>query len=663
MERFVFGSPYKTFAVVGLCVQGQALAHFSYGESADGRRFTCPLPPDAIVYGLGETMHGVNKRGYRYISYNTDDPHHRQDMPSLYGAHNFLVVAPAAGKPFGVFFDTPSRVTFDVDVNGSGLLEVLCEGPGVTVYLIHGESPYAIVREFLHAIGRSYIPPLWGFGFGQSRWGYKTREDFDAVAAGYQNNGLPLDYICMDIDYMDRYIDFTVNRKRFPDLGGYAEALKTQGIRLVPIIDAGVKVEPGDKTYDEGVEKGYFCLNHEGKPFKAAVWPGMTHFTDFFQPQARAWFGSRYQTLTDLGIEGFWNDMNEPSIFYSEYTKKGGAARLRDLLFPKTAESEAGKKVENGAYIDYHNFYHNVEGEQVVHHDVHNLYGGLMTQAAAEGLDKLLPGRYLLFTRASIIGAHRYGGIWTGDNHSSWEMLRQNVYQMPGLNMCGFLFSGADTGGFGGNCDRELLLRWLAFSIFTPLLRNHAALATRRQECYQFGDPRAFAAILHLRYRLLPYLYSEYMKAALSSDMFLKPLAFVWPDDAAARDIEDQLMVGEAVMIAPVLEPGARGRRVYLPEPMTEVRWNGQAFVTCPALPGWRNVAVPADKVVFFIRQGHAIPVGRRNVHNTGEVDLTDVRLLGDGEGYDQYVDDGVTRAVSAAHIRRARRKAAPKTP
>lgn len=524
MKLYTFGTPYETQAVVVPCPAVETLPRFAVAEEDGARVFTCPLGQNAVVYGLGETMRGINKRGGRYVSYNTDDPHHRQDMPSLYGAHNFFVVDDPDDGCFGAFFDTPSRAVFEIDWRSSGAVRVACEGPGVRVYLLEGESAYAVTREFLKSIGRSYIPPLWAFGFGQSRWGYRTQKDFDAVVDGYQKNGMPLDYVCMDIDYMDRYIDFTVNEKRFPDLAAYAAQLKERGVRLVPIIDAGIKVEPGDATYDEGIAGGYFCLNHEGKPFQAAVWPGMTHFTDFFQPEARAWFGGRYKVLTDLGIEGFWNDMNEPSIFYSEYSKKGGLARLKDMLFPAKAEAEAGG---NKAYADYHNFYHQIDGKQVLHHEVHNLYGALMTRASGEGLEKLLPGRYLLFSRASYIGAHRYGGIWTGDNASTWEMLRQNVRQMPGLNMCGFLYSGADTGGFGGNCDRELLLRWLAFSVFTPLFRDHAALGTRSQECYAFGDTAAFAGILTLRYRLLPYLYSEFMKAALDGDMFIKPLGFV----------------------------------------------------------------------------------------------------------------------------------------
>ena len=365
----------------------------------------------------------------------------------------------------------------------------------------------------------------------------------------------------------------------------------------------------------------------------------MTHFPDFFQPAAREWFGDEYRKLTDMGIEGFWNDMNEPAIFYSEYTILNG-------LTPPPA-SEGVK--EPNAYKDYRNFYHNVNGERVLHDKVHNLYGALMTRAASERLNKILPVRFLLFSRASYVGAHRYGGIWTGDNSSDWDHLVRNVKMMPSLNMAGFLYSGADTGGFGGNCSRELMLRWLAFSAFTPLMRNHSAILTKKQECYRYSGKEDFQSVVSLRYRLLPYIYSEFVKAALSSDMYIKPLGFEY-DDAYSRRTEDQLLVGESIMIAPVLEKDAKGRKVWLPEDMTEVRYDGSGFLCEQVSKGMREVKVPLGEVVFYIRRGKCVPV-TKSAQCTAETDLRDVVLLGDGKEYRQYADDGFTKDVTAENI------------
>ena len=632
VTQYIYGVPVETFAAVKEVEHGKELPYFSWEKDMT---FTCPLGKEDIVYGLGETMRGINKRGARYISFNYDDSRHRDDMPSMYGSHNFIVVD--GEKTFGAFFDTPAKVVFDIDSAGDGLLSVACESSDLRLYIVEGESAYSAVKEFLSIIGRSFLPPLWAFGYGQSRWGYKTARDISRVAAKHREAGIPLDYICLDIDYMDRYIDFTVHKRRFPKMAAYVKMMLEQGLHLVPIVDAGIKVEPGNAVYEEGVEKGCFCKNQDGRDFQAEVWPGMTHFPDFMRETVRAWFGSQYRFYTELGLEGFWNDMNEPAIFSTESRKKNAPP-----------DAERGDPDQPGRHIaDYKDFFHRLDdGRRISNYKVHNVYGAMMTKASGEGLEKLLDKRYLLFSRSSYIGAHRYGGIWTGDNESSWRMLRQNVYHMPSLNMCGFLYSGADTGGFGGNTSRELLLRWLAFSVFTPLMRNHSAIGTRKQECYRFRGTEDFQSIISLRYRLLPYLYSEYMKAALRQDMLIRPLAFDYPDDEKARRIEDQLMVGEGIMVAPILEKGVKGRIVYLPEPMTEVRYSGGSFTCMDVGAGERTAMAPLNTVVFYIRRGKLVPVGKA-VSNTAEMDLLDVELLGSGTSYEQYVDDGSTKECS----------------
>ncbi|MBO6157922.1 MAG: alpha-glucosidase [Firmicutes bacterium] len=673
LYEYIFGRPIETYALAeeiqysrNVSIDQEDADFFpvnAFARIPDGLLFKSDLPKGDFVYGLGETMRGINKRGGRYISYNTDDAHHRVDMPSLYSSHNWFVISPpsdASGrKPYGLFFDTPARTTFDLDSDGSETARVKVESQDLRLVYVTGETVVDVCRQFLQVIGRSFLPPLWAFGFGQSRWGYESSRDVRRVAARYQREGLPLDYICLDIGYMDRFIDFTINPKKIPDLKALVEEMKVQGIRLVPIIDAGIKVEPGNPVYDEGIRNGYFVTNEQGEPFKAAVWPGMTHFPDFFKANVRRWFGDWYRVLTRCGIEGVWNDMNEPSIFYSERSGRLGMVKMGlNYVAPRLAEKYAISTTE-----DYQHMYHHLDdGTKRRHHDIHNVFGALMTRASGEGLNRQVEGRYLLFSRSSYIGAHRYGGMWTGDNYSSWAHLRQNVKQMPGLNMCGFLYSGADTGGFGGNCTRELLLRWLAFSCFTPLMRDHSATRTRDQESYAFGDTEDFRRILSLRYRILPYLYSEFMKAALRCDLLIRPLSFDFPDDPTARKIEDQLMIGESLMIAPVVQEGAEGRMVYLPEDMSQVRYAAGQFFVEEVPAGMRQVQVPIDQVVFYIRKGKAIvaaraPEDRFSAENTKELDLSDVELLGTGETYSQYLDDGISKACSLDNIRIVQRK------
>ena len=640
ITKFIFGKPYDTDAVILDIPHGARLPQYITALSEDGGvRFRCNLYPDDIVYGLGESMRGINKRGGRYVSFNADEPRQDVNTPSLYGAHNFLIVDGV--KTFGLFFDTPARVIFEIDYKASGEISVLCENGNLNFYVIEEEPAHSVVKTFLSMIGRSYIPPLWAFGYGQSRWGYKCERDVEKVVRGYEKADMPLDYVCLDIDYMDRYIDFTVNRKRFPDFSGFVSKMRREGIHLVPIVDAGIKVEPGNAVYEEGVRDNYFCTNESGKNFQAAVWPGMTHLPDFLRPEVREWFGKQYKVYTDCGIDGFWNDMNEPAMFYSEYSKN----RPR-----RERKREDPLYVANGWFSDYKRFYHNVGEKSVLHYDVHNVYGYNMTRGTSEQLEKLLDKRFFLISRSSYIGSHRYGGIWTGDNRARWADLRQNVLQMPSLNMCGLLFSGADTGGFNGIAGRELLLRWLAVSVFTPLMRNHCAKYMNRRECYRFWRRGDFRSILSLRYKLLPYIYSEYIKAAMNGDMYIQPLAFGYPEDKQARHIEDQLLVGGSIMITPVLEKGKTTRSVYLPEDMTMVSYNGQAFSCMTKKAGKHEISVKLNEVVFFIRKGKLLPVGN-GARNTATLDLTDVKLLGDGYEYRLYADDGYTRNITRDNI------------
>ena len=537
-------------------------------------------------------------------------------------------------------------MTFDIGYTDSSQLTVSCEDANLYLYVIDGENPYDISRQFRRIIGRSYIPPKYAFGFGQSRWGYKTPEDFFKVADEHRKHHVPLDMIYMDIDYMDHYKDFTINEEAFPDFGAFVEEMKAKKIHMIPIIDAGVKIEEGYDTYEEGVEKEYFCKRADGTYFEAAVWPGMTHFPDVLNPDARKWFGDKYQFLLDYGIDGFWNDMNEPAIFYS----KDGEEQLKGMLsqmvsgeskIPMMALSYVGQAMKNSDK-DYAAFYHNVNGESVCHSKVHNLFGYNMTRAAGEAFERLRPGkRTLMFSRSSFIGMHRYGGVWTGDNKSWWSHLLLNLKMMPSLNMCGFLYSGADLGGFGDNTTRDLLLRWLALGVFTPLMRNHSASHTREQEFYQFEGPEDFAHVIGVRYRLIPYLYSEFLKAAFDDDLYFKPMAFEYPDDKIARRIEDQLMIGNEIMIAPVYTQNAAGRMVYLPEEMMFVKFLPGGEISTEILPaGTHYVDVALNEVPLFVRKGKCIPVA--DVAETVDaIDYDTIRMVGyEGASYEFREDE-----------------------
>ena len=653
IQRFSFGHPFPTQSVV-LSLPAESGPVPFLTPDGSGWRFT--LSEQAAVYGLGEMPRGINKRGWHYITNNTDESRHSEDKLSFYGAHNFLLVRDGS-TCFGLFVDFPGKVYYDIGYTRHDLFSFHTETPDYDLYLLSGGNENAICKEFRTLIGRSYIPPRWAFGLAQSCWGYKTEEDVREVARQYKEHDLPLDMICMDIDYMQDYADFTVNKERFPDLAKLSADLKAQGIRLVPIIDAGVRIDPNDPTCTEGVEKGYFCKKADGTPFVAAVWPGKAYFADFLRPEVREWFGHKYKALTDCGIEGFWNDMNEPSLFYSPerlraFLNDMAALREKDNIeqeefFPRVVGGAMGLM---NSPADYASFYHEVDGQKVRHDQVHNLYGGSMTRAAGEAFADLRPGqRTLLYSRSSFIGSHRYGGIWLGDNNSSWAQLLANIQMMPSVQMCGFLYSGADLCGFSSDTTPDLALRWLEFGLLTPLMRNHSAVGTRMQEYYRFPEVLpAVRNMIRLRYALLPYLYSEFMKAALENTSYFRPLAFDYPDDPDAREVEDQLLLGEGLMAAPVYVQNAHGRHVYLPEPMKLLRLRAVDDYDEEILPaGHHYIRCALDEVLLFLRPGHIVPVAQP-ANNTSELDdasLTLWSFLPDGESaeYRMYRDDGVT--------------------
>lgn len=656
VKKYVYGRPFETYAVVNAenvsdAAESEKREFFreadmkkalepyggiTWDEPEDGNdapamQYRVRMSDGDVVYGLGENVRGINKRGWVYESKCSDDPNHTESKRSLYGAHNFIIIAdadnPAASK--GLFIDYPGRVIFDIGyLDKNELVITVCSG-NFTAYVVSPAMDgadgsdnhlYSIVRQFRHIIGKSYVPPRWAFGYQQCRWSYMSADEVCWVVDNYRRRNIPIDAVYLDIDYMERYKDFTVNKETFPDFADFVKKMREKHIHLVPIIDAGVKIEDGYDTYEEGRKNGYFCKEADGEDFVAGVWPGRVHFPDVLNEDARRWFGHGYKVLLDAGIDGFWNDMNEPAIFYSEKHLKEVFDKIDDYK---------GKNLDIQSFFefkgmvegvannlgDYERFYHRAtqpDGEAVVRHDhVHNLYGFNMTRAASESFKELAPDKdILMFSRASYIGMHRYGGIWTGDNHAWWSHILLSLKMLPSLNMCGFMYVGSDVGGFNDNTTEELLMRWMGLAVFVPLMRNHAAAGTRYQELYRFTDTDVFKNIVTMRYALIPYLWEAYRKAVEQDTLMYRPLGFEHPEDKVAVATEDQLYVGEDIMICPVYTQNAVGRYVYLPEPMTMVRMkSADEYELEKYEAGHYFVEIPAQEIVFFIRDGHRIPL------------------------------------------------------
>lgn len=662
VKKYVYGNPIETLAVDPNAdvktSEDNFMQYLNELSANDKIIFTYTMEKSDIVYGLGEAARGINKRGAVYNSFCTDEPNQTEDKQSLYGAHNFIILS--GMETFGVFIDCASAVKFDIGYTASNMLKIEPSVNDFKIYIIEGEDAYDVVKQFRKLIGKSYIAPRWAFGYQQSRWSYNNADEIREVVRQHRENGIPLDAVYMDIDYMDHYKDFTVDEKKFPDFPKFVQEMRQQGIRLVPIIDAGIKIEEGYPVYEEGRQYQLFCKKMDGTDFAAGVWPGKTNFPDFMNTNARMWFGSKYKILTDAGIEGFWNDMNEPALFYTDDGIKDTIQYIQNFDF-KTNDPNQFFDLKNkvsglaNRKEDYASFYHNMDGKIIRHDLVHNLYGYYMTRAAGETFENAFPDkRMLLFSRASYIGAHRYGGLWTGDNQSWWSHLLLNIKMMPSLNMCGFLYSGADLGGFGSNCTEDLLMRWLAFGIFTPLMRNHSAIGTRRQECYCFGDVDAFRNLISIRYSLIPYLYSEYMKACLNDDMLFKPLAFEYPDDEFAQTVEDQLILGESIMIAPIYEQNSIGRYVYLPEDMLLVTFKSSSSRRYQVMKkGIHYISASLNEVPVFVRKNKLLPLCRTsNCTDNMDTSMFEIIAFTDSNiEYQLYEDDGFTKNYSQENM------------
>jgi alpha-glucosidase len=652
------GDPFKTDAVIQPVdslkfkdVEGPS--HFRIEQNETSTSLFLKMDRDDKVFGLGENLGGLNKRGRKYRMYAKDDGHHTPDKMALYGSHPFMLLK---GKTtFGMFLDYPSEIFFDVGYEHKDEIHISIPSRDFDLYIFDNPNLNSIIHEFLLLTGKPYMPPKWAFGFQQCRYSYPNAETMKVVANKFRSLDIPCDAIYMDIDYMQDYKVFTVDDNAFPNFEKFVNDMREDGFRLVPILDPGVKVEEGYSVYEDGKEKGYFCKTEEGPEFMGAVWPGLTHFPDFLNPEARKWWGDLYENFAKLGIISYWNDMNEPAIFFTPAGLKELAAELEYVQ----DRVDLGKdpvaflpRLWNWWHSEryYKQFYHNVPGRGMVkHHDVHNLYGMNMARASAEGLLKHAPDqRYFMLSRSSYVGAHRFAVIWTGDNHSWWEHLLVQMRMMMSLNMAGFFYMGADVGGFGADASSELLVRWMQLGAFTPLYRNHSVKDSRHQEPYAFDDESTamMRDTIRLRYAFLPYAYSEFMRSTEALQPFITPLFLTFESDQS-WEVEDQFMYGSSLMVAPVHVQNARGRYVYLPDGQW-LHWSAASFEKREMQvlqAGNHYLKADLSEIPLFVRENHLVTLTEpvNYVEERQPEELVVVGLVTSQASFKVMIDDGIT--------------------
>ena len=589
------------------------------------------LAPGERVIGAGERGEPLDKRGYRLTFWNVDPPHpHGPETGAMYSSMPFWTVARPDGRAWGVFMDSVARSDLDAGATDPALLSFGVTEETLTYYIFAGPTPADVLRQYSALTGRMPLPPRWALGFGQSRWSYFPEAQVREIARGFRMRGIPCDHLWLDIDYMDGYRVFTFSPTRFPEPKELFDELRDEGFKVVAIIDPGVKIDATDPTFAEGVERDYFVRRPDGSLFVGSAWPGACAFPDFSRAEVRAWWGERHRPLLDAGLAGIWDDMNEPGL--TEMFSPGAGTEHGDTMPPDLIHHPQGE-----------------DGPPLAHARFHNAYGMQMARSTREGLERLRPNeRAFVLTRSGYAGVQRYAAMWTGDNSSRWEHLPLAVSMCLSIGMSGQPFVGFDSGGFFDASNGELLTRFMQLGAYFPLYRNHSAMGTPAQEPWAFGQPWEALSrdAITLRYRLLPYFYTLAEEASRTGAPITRPMVYTFPDDPTVAGIEDQFMIGDALLAAPVLRSQQYRRDVRFPRGAWRDWLTGQRYVG----PQGEQVETPIDVSPLYLREGVILPLGdaTQYVGEVAEEALTLVCSLGPeddarAEGT-LYEDDGVTR-------------------
>jgi len=530
------------------------------------------LYKDEKFIGLGEKTGDLNRRGSSYVNWNSDVPDHTPKSDPLYETFPFFVGL-HGGLTYGLFFDNTHKSYFDFGATTDDTMSSFGADAGdMNYYFFGAQSVAQIIEDYTWLTGRMEMPPLWSLGYQQCRWSYASAAEVLDIAENLRKDKIPADVMYCDIDYMDHYKIFTWNKETFPNPKAMIDKLKAMDFHLVTIVDPGIKVEPGYKQYDEGVANNYFATYPNGEKFIGSVWPGRCHFPDFFRDDVRKWWGASFTALTKPGVEGFWNDMNEP------------AAWGQDIPW----------------MVKFGNYYMP---------EIRNAYGMQMARATYEGTKKILGNkRPFVLTRAAYSGTQRYSAVWTGDNSAYDAHMLLGQRMVNSLGITGMSLVGVDIGGFSGDPTPELMVRWNSLGVYTPMFRNHAAKGTKYREPWRWGkdNEAIIKKDIEQRYRLLPYIYSSYYQSHQTGLPVSRTLAINYTQDTTIFDTkyQNQFLFGDAILVAPV-ESTRFTEDVYLPAGEWYRQSTGEKFEGGKAI----SADAPLTDLPVFIKAGAIIPM------------------------------------------------------
>ena len=574
------------------------------------------MPPLENYYGLGDKPGPLNRRNRAYTNWNTDFFGWQESDQPLYKTIPFFIGL-NQGKAYGIFFDNTYRSNFNFGLESPDFYSFGSEGGEINYYYIAGPDPRRVVQAFAALTGHTELPPYWALGFQQSRYSYYPEARVREIAATFRKKRIPADAIYLDIDYQKGNAPFTVNREYFPTFEQMVKDLSAEGFHTVLITDLHIKFAPngGYAPFETGTKNDVFVKKADGSLYVGEVWPGPSVFPDFTLSRARTWWGEQYKEFANMGISGFWNDMNEPAVF----------------TFPtKTMPLDNRHRLDDGTSLD--------------HRAVHNIFGLLNVQATYEGLRRLRPNeRPFVLTRAAYAGTQRYAATWTGDNSSTWNHLKMSTTQLLNMGLSAYPLVGADIGGFAGSPPMDLLTRWTEVGAFNPIYRNHTAKGTQDQEPW-VGGPEQEAIrrrYIELRYRLLPYTYTAMEETTRTGLPLMRPLFLEYPQESAFYEDDRDFLFGHDFLVAPVVTEMVDALDVKLPAGVWFDFWSAKQVTDKDKI----SLHPKLDELPLYVRAGAIIPL-QPVVQFTGETPKGSLELrvyAGDDCHGALYQDDGHT--------------------
>jgi alpha-glucosidase len=528
-------------------------------------------------YGLGDKATQLNLKGKRIENFATDQYAFQKEQEPLYKVVPFYVGLNNQ-QSYGVFFDNTFRTFFDFCHERRNVSSFWAEGGEMNYYFIYGPKMQDVVTSYTDLTGKPELPPLWALGYHQCKWSYYPESKVKEITSKFRELKIPCDAIYLDIDYMDGFRCFTWNKDYFPDPKRMVAELAEDGFKTIVIIDPGIKIDKEYAVYKEGLEKDYFCKRADGPYIKGKVWPGECNFPDYTNPEVREWWAGLFKELiSDIGVKGVWNDMNEPAVM-----------EVPNKTFPMDVR-------------------HDYDGNPCSHRKAHNIYGTQMARATYHGVKRFAyPKRPFVITRSAYSGAQRYTSSWTGDNVATWEHLWIANIQVQRMCLSGMGFTGSDIGGFAEQPSGELYARWIQLGVFHPFCRTHSSGHHGNQEPWAFDEEVIDIArkFISLRYQLLPYLYTMFYQYIEEGIPMLKPLVYYDQDDVQTHYRNDEFVFGNQMLVCPILEPNALGRRMYIPKGQWYNYW------TKELVTGGKEIWVDTkyDELPVFVKAGAIIP-------------------------------------------------------